>query len=69
MKTSVLLLVGLLLGVRSISPRAIAKAHKIAIECTAHLGQLPPTGATLVLGPLRLQNGSGSPLSVMAFVP
>jgi kynurenine formamidase len=30
---------------------------------------LPPTGATLVLGPLRLQGGSGSPLSVMAFVP
>jgi kynurenine formamidase len=48
---------------------AIAKAHKIAIECMANLDQLPPTGATLVLGPLQLQDGSGSPLSIMAFVP
>ena len=47
----------------------IAQAHKIAIECMANLDQLPPTGATLVLGPLQLKHGSGSPLSVMAFVP
>jgi kynurenine formamidase len=47
----------------------IAKAHKIAIECMAHLDQLPPKGATLVLGPLQLQDGSGSPLSILAFVP
>ena len=47
----------------------IAKAHKIAIECMAELDQLPPTGATLVLGPLQLQDGSGSPLSVMALIP
>jgi kynurenine formamidase len=47
----------------------IAKAHKIAIECMANLDQLPSTGATLVLGPLQLQDGSGSPLSIMAFVP
>jgi kynurenine formamidase len=47
----------------------IAEAHKIAIECMANLDELPPTGSTLVLGPLRLRGGSGSPLSVMAFVP
>jgi len=47
----------------------IAKAHKIAIECMANLGQLPPTGATLVVGPLQLADGSGSPASVIAFVP
>jgi kynurenine formamidase len=47
----------------------IAKAHKIAIECMANLDQLPPKGATIVLGPLQLQDGSGSPLSIMAFVP
>ncbi len=47
----------------------IAQAHKIAIECMANLDQLPPTGATLVLGPLQLKHGSGSPLSVMAFIP
>jgi kynurenine formamidase len=47
----------------------IARAHGIAIECMANLDQLPPTGATLVLGPLQLREGSGSPLSVVAFVP
>jgi kynurenine formamidase len=47
----------------------IAKAHKIAIECMANLDQLPPTGATLVLGPLQLRDGSGSPMSLIAFVP
>jgi kynurenine formamidase len=47
----------------------IAEAHKIAVECMANLDQLPPTGATLVLGPLQLRDGSGSPLSVVAFVP
>ena len=47
----------------------MAKTHRIAIECLAHLDKVPATGATLVLGPLALRNGSGSPLSVMAFVP
>ena len=47
----------------------IAKAHKIAIECMANLDQLPPKGATLVLGPLQLTNGSGSPASIVAFIP
>jgi len=49
--------------------RQIAKAHKIAIECMANLDQLSPTGATLVLGPLPLRQGSGSPMSLIAFVP
>ena len=47
----------------------IAQAHEIAIQCMAGSDQLPPTGTTLVLGPLQLQDGSGSPLSVIAFVP
>ena len=44
-------------------------AHKIVIECLGNLDQMPATGATLVLGILRLKDGSGTPLSVMAFVP
>jgi len=44
-------------------------AHKIVIECLGNLDQLPVTGTTLVLGILRLKDGSGTPLSVMAFVP
>ena len=47
----------------------MAKTHKIAIECLAHLDKMPATGATLVLGPLALRHGSGSPLSVMALIP
>ena len=31
--------------------------------------QLPPTGAVIVAAPLKIQNGSGSPLRVLALVP
>jgi kynurenine formamidase len=48
---------------------AIATAHKLALECMGHLDELPATGATLVLAPLQLKGGSGSPLSVVALVP
>lgn len=47
----------------------IAERNAIALECLTNLDQLPPTGATLVLGILRLKDGSGTPLSVMAFIP
>lgn len=47
----------------------IAKRNGIALECLTNLDQLPPTGTTLVLGILRLKDGSGTPLSVIAFVP
>ena len=47
----------------------MANSHKIAIECMANLDQLPAKGATLVLAPLQLQNGSGSPMDIVAFVP
>jgi kynurenine formamidase len=48
---------------------AMAEAHKLVLECMGHLAQLPATGATLVLAPLQLKGGSGSPLSVVALVP
>jgi kynurenine formamidase len=47
----------------------MAKTHRIAIECMANLNQLPPKGATLILAPLQLQNGSGSPMDIIALVP
>jgi kynurenine formamidase len=47
----------------------MANTHKIAIECMANLDQLPAKGATLVLAPLQLQNGSGAPMDIVAFVP
>jgi kynurenine formamidase len=47
----------------------MAMTHKIAIECMANLDKLPPTGATLILAPLQLKDGSGSPLDIIALVP
>lgn len=41
----------------------------IILENLTRLDQLPPTGATIVIGLLRLKDGSGSPVSVMAFAP
>ncbi|AMB86466.1 cyclase [Pseudomonas agarici] len=41
----------------------------IILECLTNLDQLPPKGTTLVIGILRLHEGSGSPASVMAFAP
>ena len=48
---------------------AMAEAHKLVLECMGHLDQVPATGTTLVLAPLQLKGGSGSPLSVVALVP
>ncbi len=47
----------------------VLEQNGIILECLTNLDQLPPTGTTLVLGILRLKDGSGTPLSVMAFVP
>jgi kynurenine formamidase len=44
-------------------------AGALVLENLAYLEQLPPTGATLVIGVLRLAGGSGSPAAVLAFVP
>lgn len=41
----------------------------IILENLTNLDQLTATGTTLVIGILRLENGSGSPVSVLAFVP
>jgi len=42
---------------------------RIVLENLTHLDQLPAKGTTLVLGILRLHNGSGSPLAVTALIP
>ncbi|PID56696.1 cyclase [candidate division KSB3 bacterium] len=41
----------------------------IILECLTNLDQLPPAGTTLVIGILRIRGASGTPASVMAFVP
>jgi kynurenine formamidase len=47
----------------------VLEQPRIVLENLDHLDQLPPTGSTLVIGLLRLKDGSGSPVSVLAFVP
>ena len=42
---------------------------RIVLENLANLHQLPPYGAVMVIGLLRLAGGSGSPAAVMAFLP
>ena len=43
-------------------------AGKYGLQCLTNLDQLPSTGALVVAAPLKIENGSGSPLRVMALV-
>ena len=44
-------------------------AGKLGLASLNNLDQLPPTGAVVVAAPLKIVNGSGSPLRVVALVP
>ena len=44
-------------------------AGRCGLQCLANLDQLPPTGALLLAAPLKVRDGSGSPLRVLALVP
>lgn len=44
-------------------------AGKYGVTQLTNLDKLPPTGALIVVAPLRLVGGTGSPARVMAFVP
>jgi len=44
-------------------------ANKFGLASLANLDRLPPTGAIIVAAPLKLKDGSGSPLRVLALVP
>jgi kynurenine formamidase len=52
----------------TVNARVLQRA-RLVVETLANLDELPPVGATLVIGVLRLRDGSGSPAAVMAFVP
>jgi kynurenine formamidase len=43
-------------------------AGRYGLQCLANLDKLPPTGAVVIAAPLKIQNGSGSPLRVLALV-
>jgi kynurenine formamidase len=44
-------------------------ANKYGLTQLANLAQLPATGAVLIVAPLKIVNGSGSPARVLAIVP
>lgn len=44
-------------------------AGKYGLQCMTNLDQLPARGAVIIAMPLKLQDGSGSPLRVLALVP
>lgn len=44
-------------------------AGKFGLASLCNLDRLPATGAVVIAAPLKLVNGSGSPLRVIAFVP
>ena len=43
-------------------------ANRYGLQCLTNLDQLPPQGAMIVSTPLKLKNGSGSPLRVLALL-
>ena len=43
-------------------------AGKYGLQCLCNLDLLPPTGAFLFAAPLKIKNGTGSPLRVLAMV-
>jgi len=49
--------------------KLVLREQKIVLENLTNLDRLPPTGATLVIGILRLRGGSGTPVSVLALIP
>ena len=43
-------------------------AGRYGLQCLTNLDLLPPTGAVIFAAPLKIRNGSGSPLRVVALV-
>jgi kynurenine formamidase len=41
---------------------------RYGLQCLVNLDLLPPTGAVIVAAPLKIREGSGSPLRVLALV-
>ena len=52
----------------SVSRLTLARSA-LVLECLNNLNQLPPTGATVIVGRLRLVGGSGTPAAVLGLIP
>ncbi len=48
--------------------KVLLGANKLGIENMANLKELPPRGATLIVGALKIRDGSGAPARVLALV-
>jgi kynurenine formamidase len=46
--------------------KALLRADKWGLECIANLSQVPPAGATVLVGALRVPGASGGPCRVLA---
>ena len=44
-------------------------AGRYGLQCLENLDKLPPTGTLLITAPLKIRDGSGSPLRVLALTP
>ena len=49
--------------------KLVLEQPRIVLENLNNLGELPEAGSSLVIGILRLQDGGGSPASVIALIP
>lgn len=45
------------------------KHNRYGLASLANLSKLPPKGAILIAAPLKIQNGTGSPIRALALVP
>jgi kynurenine formamidase len=43
-------------------------AGRYGLQCLANLDQLPATGAVVIAAPLKIRNGSGSPMRALALI-
>ena len=43
-------------------------ANRYGLQCLTNLDQLPPRGTMIIAAPLKIRNGSGSPLRVLALI-
>ncbi len=48
---------------------AVLGAGRYAVEMLARLGEAPATGATVLVAPLKIRDGSGAPARVLALLP
>ncbi len=44
-------------------------ANRYGLQCLRNLDRLPPQGAVIIAAPLKIKDGSGSPLRVLALLP